>query len=119
MGLVATGWFRSSGFLRYFGSHRSGVNKPGAFILCYALFCRIEIIDMVMLRDILRFQGNACFPARCPVVRPVPAVDKAGAQVWRAVSAVAQVPFTVYKPRVFINREPVFKRTGERRYSSG
>lgn len=64
-------------------------------------------------------QCVACFPARSPVVRPCPAVNKAVSQVRRAIRAVAQVPLLVNQPRVFINRVSVFKRPGERCYSSG
>lgn len=72
-----------------------------------------------MTGDVAYIQCNACFPARSPVVRPVPAVNKAVTQVWCAVRSVAQVPLLVNHPRVFIDWEAVFKRPGERCYSSG
>lgn len=74
---------------------------------------------MAMLWDIFHGQRYARFPARCPVVSPVTAVDEAVTQVGCSVRAVAQVPLLVNQPRVFIDRVSVLKRPGERCYSSG
>lgn len=72
-----------------------------------------------MTGDVAYIQCNACFPARRPVVRPVPAVNKAVPQVGCSVCAIAQVPLLVNQPRVFIDRVAVFKRPGKCCYSSG
>ena len=90
-----------------------GCNSMGMITICDCLSC------MAMCRDSLHCQCNTCFPALSPVVRPVPAVDKTVSQVRRAVRSVAQVPLLVNQPRVFIDRVSVFKRPGERCYSSG
>ena len=47
VGLVATSWFRSSGYVRFFGPQSACVNKPGT-ILAGPFLCRIEIVVMAM-----------------------------------------------------------------------
>ena len=47
VGLVATSWFRSSGYVRCFGPQSACVNKPGT-ILAGPFLCRIEIVVMAM-----------------------------------------------------------------------
>lgn len=72
-----------------------------------------------MTGDVAYIQCNACFPARSPAIRSIPAVDEAVSQVRRAVRSVAQVPSLVSQSRAFIDRVAVLKRPGKRCYSSG
>lgn len=74
---------------------------------------------MSMTGDVAYIQCNACFPARSPAIRSIPAVDEAVSQVRRAVRSVAQVPSLVSQSRAFIDRVAVLKRPGKRCYSSG
>lgn len=97
----------------YFMMFLKGCNSMGMITICACRSC------MAMCRDSFHCQFNTRFTARCPVVRPCPAVDKAVSQIWCPVCAVAQVPLLVNQPRVFIDRVSVFNRPGERCYSSG